>query len=171
VEIQTADDRSRLSTRTDEWGLHRSELPQLYRRFQLQLTVDAFASSSNAVCQRFFSKVPQKGSQAVDFFAQQLRQDEVYFCCPPVKEAGHMIRRQQRFAGVTALVVLPAWTGCPYWGILRQHGGFIQEVQDWMIWEPACQDSGAGESIFTSGSGIKLWAGIIHTGAERERKY
>jgi hypothetical protein len=114
VEIQTADDRSRLSTSTDEWGLHRSELPQFYLRFQLQPTVDAFASISNAVCPRFFSKVPQKSGQAVDFFAQQLRQDEIYFCCLPVKEAGHMIRRLQRFAGVTALVVLPAWTGCPY---------------------------------------------------------
>jgi hypothetical protein len=30
VEIQTVDDRSELSTRTDEWGLHSSELPQLY---------------------------------------------------------------------------------------------------------------------------------------------
>ncbi len=167
VEIQTVDDRSRLSTSTDEWGLHRSELPQLYLRFQLQPTVDAFASSSNAVCQKFFSKVPQRGSQAVDFFAQQLRQDEIYFCCPPVKEAGHMIRRLQRFQGVTALVVLPAWTGCPYWSLIRQHDGFIHEVKDWTMWEPGYQDSGAGESIFTKGSGIKMWAGIIHTGTEQ----
>jgi hypothetical protein len=56
VEILTVDDRGRLSTSTDEWGLHRSELPQLYLRFQLQPTVDAFASSSNAVCQKFFPK-------------------------------------------------------------------------------------------------------------------
>jgi hypothetical protein len=170
VEIQTIDDRSRLSTSTDEWGLHRRELPQLYLRFQVQPTVDAFASSSNAVCPRFFSKVPQQGGQAVDFFAQQLQQDETYFCCPPLKEAGHMIRRLRRFAGIKALVVLPAWTGCPFWSLLRQDGRFIQEVQDWMIWEPACQDSGAGTSIFTSGSGIQMWAGIIHTGAKYESR-
>jgi hypothetical protein len=39
-----------------------------------------------------------------------------------------------------------------------------------MIWEPACQDSGAGTSIFTSGSGIQMWAGIIHTGAKYESR-
>ncbi len=83
-----------------------------------------------------------------------------------MKEAGHMIRRLQRFAGVTALVVLPAWTRCPYWDLIRQHGGFIQEVKDLTMWEPVSQDSAAGESIFTSGSGIKMWAGIIHTGAK-----
>jgi hypothetical protein len=48
VEIQTVDDRSRLSTSTDKWGLQRSQLAQLYLRFQLQPTVDALASSSNA---------------------------------------------------------------------------------------------------------------------------
>jgi hypothetical protein len=69
------DDSSRLSTR--RVGATQEQVSKLYIRFQMQPTVDAFASSSNAVCQKFFSMAPQKGGQAVDFLAQQLGQDKV----------------------------------------------------------------------------------------------
>jgi hypothetical protein len=167
VEIGTIDSRSRLSTSTDEWGLDRTELPGLFNSLQAQPTVDCFASSSNNVCEAFFSKIPQTGSKAVDFFSQNLSPDEVYFCCPPIKEAGHMLRRLSRFKGVTALVVLPAWTGSTYWGMIKEGDGYIKEVKRWRIWEPRCQDSGLGRSLFTSGTGIQMWAGLLYTGTVR----
>lgn len=172
IEVRTVDSRSRTSASTDEWGLAREELPRIFDRFQVQPTVDGFASSSNNITQAFFSKIPQVGSQGVDFFTQQLRVDEVYYLCPPVKEAGHLLRRLSRFAGITAIVILPAWAGCPYWGMLRQGEGFVQEVKDWVIWEAKCQDSGLGRSLFTTGTGVRMWAGLIYTGSDEfVRKY
>jgi hypothetical protein len=167
IETAIVDDRSRLSTSTDEWGLDRKEIAALCQSFRIRPTTDCFASSSSAVCEHFFSKVPQRGCSAVDFFAQQLQPGQVYYCCPPVKEVGHMLRRLFRFPEVTALVVIPAWTGSPYWGMIRQHGGFVKAVLKWQVWQPVCQDYGLGRSLFTSGTNIQMWAGVIYTGTVR----
>ena len=137
-----------------------AERDRLWAELNIQPTIDAFASSENAVCQRFFSKWPQIGSEGVNFFTQELRKEEVYFCCPPVKDAGHMIKRLGRFPGVTALVVVPAWEGSTYWSLLRdRQGGFIQEIQRHVTWEAACTDSGHGRSLFAFNN-IRMWAGI-----------
>jgi hypothetical protein len=164
VDIAIADARSRQTASTDEWGVRPEELTNIFRKLQVEPTIDAFASSSNAQCRRFYSKWPQQGAEGVNFFTQQLQQREVYFCCPPVKEAGHMIRRLQRFRGITAILVLPAWNSSTYWGLLRRGDQFIPEIKDWVIWEPACRDTGTKESLFTTGRGIRILAALFRTG-------
>ena len=68
-----------LSTSTDEWGVERTELQEVFKRFGVHPTVDAMANSRNRLCERFFSKYPQQEATAVDFFAQSLEKGEVYF--------------------------------------------------------------------------------------------
>ena len=90
-EIVEVDRWSKASASTDEWGLQEDERENLWREWAITPTIDAFASSSNAVCPAFYSKWPQMGAAGVNFLAQELKASEVYYCCPPVKEASHMI--------------------------------------------------------------------------------
>ena len=110
-EIVEADRWSKASASTDKWGLQEDERVNLWREWAITPTIDAFASSSNTVCSAFFSKWPQMGAAGVNFFAQELKASKVYYCCLPVKEAGHMIHRLTSSNNVTALVVVPAWEG------------------------------------------------------------
>ena len=110
-EIVEADRWSKASASTDEWGLQEDERVNLWREWAITPTIDAFASSSNTVCSAFYSKWPQMGAAGVNFFAQELKASKVYYCCLPVKEAGHMIHRLTSSNNVTALVVVPAWEG------------------------------------------------------------
>jgi hypothetical protein len=48
VDIAIADARSRQTASTDEWGVRPEELTNIFRKFQVEPTIDAFASSSNA---------------------------------------------------------------------------------------------------------------------------
>ncbi len=81
----------------------------------------------------------------MNFFAQELNNEEIYFCCPPVKDIGHTISRLQRHEGVTAVLVLPAWPGHMYWGMLRTGMGFVSEVKRYQELEPDFQDTGRGK--------------------------
>jgi hypothetical protein len=40
----------------------------------------------------------------VNFFPKKLFTEEIYFCCPPVKEIGYAIRRMQRHGSITAIL-------------------------------------------------------------------
>jgi hypothetical protein len=162
--IQETDNRSKLTVSTDEWGVDREQLHQVFHSFSLWPTVDAFASSDNAVCGRFFAKWPQVGDMTVNFFAQSLNKTEIYFCCPPVKDIGHTIRRLQRFPGITAILVLPAWSGHPFWSLLRRGTEFRSEVMMYKEFTAKFQDTGCGRSLFARKQGMDIWMGVWHTG-------
>jgi hypothetical protein len=162
--IQETDNRSKLTVSTDEWGVDREQLHQVFNSFSLWPTVDAFASSDNAVCGRFFAKWPQVGDMTVNFFAQSLNKTEIYFCCPPVKDIGHTIRRLQRFPGITAILVLPAWSGHPFWSLLRRGPEFRSEVMMYKEFTAKFQDTGCGRSLFARKQGMDIWMGVWHTG-------
>jgi hypothetical protein len=51
---------------TDEWGLDEEHLQQLLQEFQIQPTVDGFASHLNTRCQKFYSKTGQPGRNFVE---------------------------------------------------------------------------------------------------------
>jgi hypothetical protein len=162
--IQETDNRSKLTVSTDEWGVSREQLHQVFHSFSLWPTVDAFASSDNTVCGRFFAKWPQVGNMDVNFFAQPLSTTEIYFCCPPVKDIGHTIRRLQRFPGITAILVLPAWTGHSFWSLLRRGAEFRPEVMMCKEFTARFQDTGCGRSLFARKQGMNVWVGVWHTG-------
>jgi len=162
--IAEADGRSQQYSSTDEWGLVQEEFQAVVQKFQLQPTVDAFATRKNSVCQSFFSKWPQIGSAGIDFFSQRLSSEEVYYCCPPVAAAAHKIQRLLREEKITAIVVLPAWKSALHWAMLKDGRRFIPEIKDSMTWEGHCQDSGRGKSLLSRGTGIRLWAGLFKSG-------
>jgi hypothetical protein len=47
---------------------------------------------------------------------------------------------------------------------------YIKEVKDWYTWTPECKDTAEGQSIFGRKSGVKMWAGLIHTGKIRYKE-
>ncbi len=91
--------------------------------------MDGFASRANAACKKFIAKWPQLGAEGVNFFAQELRSTEVYYCCPPVHEAGHLLRSLAKACRVTAVVVLPAWQGSSYWPLLQDGADLRPEIK------------------------------------------
>jgi hypothetical protein len=163
--LQEADDRSRQYTSTDEWGADRQDLHQAFLILGATPTVDAFASRKNTICQTFFSKWPQLGGAGVDFFAQTLSSQEVYFCCPPVAEAAHTIRKLCSSNNTTAILVLPAWHSALHWALLRTCSGFIPEVRASTEWTGRGQDTGRGVSLFGLSHNTNFWAGLIQTGS------
>jgi hypothetical protein len=152
---------------TDEWSIQEESLQPILDRFGVQPTVDGFATAHNKKCGKFFSKGPQEGSAGVNFFSQQLSQEEVYLCCPPVHAAAHCIRKLFRSTGITAVLVVPYWTSAVYWPLLRAGTRFDNRVKDWYIWEPQCKDTNRGRSIFQQKEGMRMWAGLIRTGKSR----
>ncbi len=149
---------------TDEWAVKEEWMEPILQRFQVRPTVDAFATADNARCEKFFSKGPQPGTNGVNFFAQQLRAGEVYHCCPPVKLAAHCIKKLLASKDVRAVLILPHWTSAVHWPLLRAGQVYIKEVRDWYTWTQECKDTAEGQSIFGRKSGVKMWAGLIHTG-------
>jgi hypothetical protein len=149
---------------TDEWGLQEEHFQQLLRELQTQPTIDGFASSLNTKCARFFSKTAQPGSSGTDFFAQDLKAGEVYYCCPPVKLAAHCIRKLWSSTGVQAILVLPHWTGASYWPLLLNGEKYRQEIKQWRSWQASSRDTGKAASLFTTGKNVQMWAGLVRTG-------
>ena len=162
-EIVEADRWSKASASTDEWGLQEDERENLWREWAITPTIDAFASSSNGVCPAFYSKWPQMGAAGVNFFAQELKASEVYYCCPPVKEAGHMIGRLTSSNNVTVLVVVHAWEGSVHWSLIQDEMAKSTSFRRTKIWLPTCTDSGRATSRF-SDSSIRMWAGLFSKG-------
>ena len=68
--LQLADLGSKFSTSTDEWSVSRLVIDAVLNCINVQLTIDAFASVHNKICDRFFSLIPQTRASGVNFFAQ-----------------------------------------------------------------------------------------------------
>ena len=156
--------RLRAGDSTDEWGLEWAERIALLQDIGVSVTVDAFASADNKVCDTFFAKVPQPGAAQVDFFAQPLRQEETYYCCPPVKEASRMIRRLERFSAIRAVIVLPYWRNALFWPLLREGAAYRKEVKQVVVRRMACRDFGQGRSVFTRQEAPEFWVAVFQSG-------
>ena len=118
--IVLADLGSKFSQSTDEWGVSRNLHQQLFSSWEIQPTVDCFASSTNKICGKFFSKIPQIGSSGVNFFVQDLKVHETYFCCPPTKLVGHTWHHLLNHNELTAILICPVWKSANYWPLLFQ---------------------------------------------------
>jgi hypothetical protein len=64
LEIRIEDQRSQAYTSTDEWSVSRACLEEVFHP-ELRPTVDAFASRSNSLCDKFLSKWPQVGAVVI----------------------------------------------------------------------------------------------------------
>jgi len=116
--IMLADIGSKFSTSTDEWSVDRQQLQVVFDHFDFCPTIDAFASVHNKVCNRFYALMPQTGAEGVNFFAQMLTPAEKYFCCPPVSLVVACFKKICSVVDITALLVVPVWTGHSFWPFL-----------------------------------------------------
>jgi hypothetical protein len=83
--IVTADLGSKLSSSTDEWCIDREDLANVFGKLKYKPEVDCMATRTNAICEKFFSKIPQISSKGVNFLAQSLETSVCYYYCPPSK--------------------------------------------------------------------------------------
>ena len=68
---------------------------------------DVFASCTNNILRKFYSKVASPNSAGINAFARSWDSD-FNFCCPPVKYITHVIQHLNRVAAQGVLIV-PVW--------------------------------------------------------------
>lgn len=149
--IVLADIGSKLATSTDEFSISIQSLRVLFSNFKLFPTVDAMASDKNFKCSKFYSLIPQKYSDSINFFAQSLNSCEVYYCCPPVKSIIPVIRKVVSSPNVTMILVIPNWPVANFWPYLYPSGKFLPEIKDFLIFTPIF-DQNQPSSLFNKKS-------------------
>jgi hypothetical protein len=77
---------------------------------------DCMVTGKNAICKKFYSKIPQVGTCGVKFLCQELLPTVSYFCGPPVKP------------GVNCLLILPVWVSTVFWVALQQNENFQKAI-------------------------------------------
>ena len=161
--IVLADLGSKFSQSTDEWGVSRDLIQQLFSSWGLQPTVDCFASSSNTICKKFFSKIPQIGSSGVNFFVQDLKVQEIYFCCPPTKLVGHTWHHLLNHKEITAILICPAWKSANYWPLLFQGPNPHKNIKEFRFFSGRFQVFNQVKSIFSKAKFMDMVAILLKT--------
>ena len=95
LRIQLVDAGSRTCHNSDKWGVPRTFLSAIFSYFQAHPDIDAFASEESKICKTYFSESLDKSNSGINFFAQSLLSDKIYFMCLPVSQVGPTIRRIQ----------------------------------------------------------------------------
>lgn len=78
-------------------------------------TVDPFASATNTLCARFFSRAFALGCEGADAFSEDWGGAVNLWIYPPLSDAGRVVETI-RADGATETVVLPVWQAQPWWG-------------------------------------------------------
>ena len=119
--IQAADVGSR-SFDKDDWGIDVASFSVLQSRFLPRgFTVDPFASTSNARCERFFSRYAYPGSSAVDAFSVDWS-DECLFVCPPIGKLIASWKKIVSSTNVSGVIILPVWKSSTFWPVFFPDG-------------------------------------------------
>ena len=124
-------------------------------------TIDAFASSQNKRCVKFFSKIPQIGSSGVNFFAQCLSSAEVYYCCPPPKLVLYTIQFLLQTENITAIVVFPFWKKANYFTYIVNGKFCAPFVLNYKIFNPCFS---ASHGIFKGYKNFNMMAILLTSG-------
>ena len=113
---------------------------------QAQPTFDLFAHCLNNKCARFWA-LPgklQKGAEALDAFANDRNWKQgLPYIFPPVQIIDRVLRKLQD-EHIRALLVVPKWTGRPWWGLFRPMAKVVLELgktDDVLIPGPAMTQS------------------------------
>ena len=134
--IVAADLGSKLNTNTDEWCIDRTDLAKVFRKLDYHPEVDCMATRTNAICPRFFSKIPQVGTEGVNFLAQELHENTMYYCCPPVKMIGRVTCHLLDKDNVNCLLIVPVWHSAAYWVALQESARFQETIVQKLCFRP-----------------------------------
>ena len=117
--IKLADLGSR-ENRSDDYSLSSDCLKSVLIHFP-KITFDAMASSTNTICQKFYSKLPSLNSCGVDIFSQSLDCEEFFFVFPPVSLGVQVLRflESQKCKG---LFIIPLWPTSVWFNALFYDG-------------------------------------------------
>ena len=132
--IKLADLGSR-ENRSDDYSLTSDCLKSVLIHFP-PITFDAMASSTNTVCQRFYSKLPSLNLCGIDIFSQSLDCAEFFFVFPPVSLGVQVLRflESQKCKG---LFIIPLWPTSVWFNALFFDGRHCYNwVQKLLIFTP-----------------------------------
>jgi hypothetical protein len=109
-------------------------------------TFDRFADDKNAKTTKFNSKYHCPGSNGVDAFAEQWRNDNNWLC-PPVSLIAATFRHRKTCRAV-GTVIVPVWQSSYFWPILYPDGYHIVSfVEDFTVFDPIWHSNG-GNTAF-----------------------
>ena len=131
-----ADIGSKLVSSSDEFGLSHEFYKLIEDKFQISFTVDAFAAYNNRRTDRFFSCIPQREAEGVNFFLQNLKSSEIYYLHPPPSMLRKVFNKIIMYKDITCVVVLPCWASHNFWSFLVCQGFFQSFVKDYLLFDP-----------------------------------
>jgi len=156
--IQFADIGSKMHNSSDEWGIDEMTFKFIQSYFQIKFNVDAFATSENAKCEKFFSKIPQLNSAGINFYTQELQSENVYWLCPPVKEINNVVEYVNNFVNIKAALFVPVWAGALYWFSLIEGKYFKEIVSEYLLVSPKYVNFSKVKNVF---EGYKKFKGMV----------
>jgi hypothetical protein len=161
--IFTADLGSKLSSSTDEWCIDREDLANVFVKLKYSPEVDCMATRTNAICEKFFSKIPQIGSAGVNFLTQRLETAVNYYCCPPVKMIGRVVCHIIEKDDITCLLIVPVWPSAAFWPALQQSPRFQECVVNELRFKPRFYMSNGPPSLFSCCPKFEMAAYVLKT--------
>ncbi len=114
----------KMASSTDEWCIDREDLGKVFLDLSYAPDFDCMATRKNAICQRFYSKIPQIGTAGVNFLSQELQPGVLYYCCPPVRMIGRVVCHLLEKENIQCLLIVPGWTSMAFWSALSESEKF-----------------------------------------------
>ena len=167
--LAMADLGSKMYLSTDEWTIDDKTYQYIVQRIGMQPTLDGFATSENAKTKRFFSKYPQIGSIGLDFFAQELDEEEIYWLCPPVKDMIKVMKKvRETEKKVKALVSFPEWKSACFWPFIVRHNSYHKDIQQIVMTKPIYRTLNKSSNVFVGKKQFKFIT--IYVNGETRKK-
>ncbi|MCP3665661.1 MAG: hypothetical protein GY696_24710 [Gammaproteobacteria bacterium] len=154
----------------DDWGIEQKLLRWAWGLWG-KCSIDRFASNENNKLRRFNSRFSCEGSEAVDAFAQEWK-DEHNLLVPPPSLIPEVIRHLVH-SGARGVLIAPAWKSAKFWPLLFPEGGEAWFLRDFRIIRGGgrfIEEGKQPNSIFTP----KKFKGdllMAYVNAEQKRKH
>ena len=168
--IILADLGSKFSQSTDEWGVNRDQLQGIFHQLNIYPTIDCFASTPSAICDLFYSKIPQNGCAGINFYVQELVSTHVYFCCPPTKEIVYTFKHLISSTNIKAILIIPAWFSASFWPVLHDGCKFRKEISNYLFFSPEFLVFNQTNSLFSRKPNFQMLALVLSTGCTNQEK-
>ena len=151
------------SLSTDDWGVPRYILNNIFSYFKSTPTVDCFASENNTICPKYFSRYFEESSSGVDFYAQILLHSEVYYCCPPANEVGFVFNRILKNPGPIYIFVFPVWYASNWWPLIHSGKAYHPSIKSLYMFNCKMENfnSCPADAMFHKSNYMKMAAVLI----------
>ena len=159
-----ADLGSKLFASSDEWSIDKASFRRICHSFGIEPTIDGFATRENSLLPRFYSKIPQVGTQGVNFFTVQLSCTEIYWLQPPVdmlsKVIGFILQSKKE---VLAIISFPEWPLAPFWPMVVRGRRFAPFVRAAVYTNPFYIKFNDASNLFTGRKKFRHISILVNT--------